>query len=131
MAISLRNKYLHRPPHQTARTEERAICHHCYHDNLIIRLVRARHEHDSQHVCTYSSCSYFNIHQSSGSNMSFVRQHPIYFVPVLLFIFALGPATESMVAFLLKLSDRIPKIHRQLRFILCLVGKKKIEVEGN
>jgi len=33
--------------------------------------------------------------------MSSVRQHPIYFVPVFLFIFALAPATEGIIVFIL------------------------------
>lgn len=60
----------------------------------------------------------------SGSNMSPMRQHPIYFVAVLLFNFALAPATEGMVVF----SDRTPYIYRQLKFILCLV--EKLQVKG-
>ena len=65
----------------------------------------------------------------SERNMSSVSQHPIYFVPVLLFIFALAKATEGIVVLFLKLSDCIPYIYRQLKFILCLVeetasGKK-------
>lgn len=61
----------------------------------------------------------------SGSNMSSMRQHPIYFVAVLLFNFALAPATEGMVVF----SDRTPYIYRQLKFILCLV--EETTSEGN
>lgn len=54
-----------------------------------------------------------------------MRQHPIYFVAVLLFNFALAPATEGMVVF----SDRTPYIYRQLKFILCLV--EETTSEGN
>lgn len=61
----------------------------------------------------------------SGSNMSSMRQQPIYFVAVLLFNFALAPATEGMVVF----SDRTPYIYRQLKFILCLV--EETTSEGN
>ena len=57
----------------------------------------------------------------SRSNMSSVRQDPIYFVPVLLFIFILAPATEGMVVFLLKFCDRIFHINLKSKFILSLV----------
>ena len=57
--------------------------------------------------------------------MSSVRQYPIYFVPVVLLILALAPATEGMVVFLLKLSGRTPYIHSHLKSILCFVKETR------
>ena len=83
-------------------------------------------------VCTYAKIALVDILMHiraefpfSRSNMSSVRQDPIYFVPVFLFLFILAPATEGMVVFILKFRDHISHINRKLKFILCLVKGMK------
>ena len=64
----------------------------------------------------------------SRSNMSSVRQHPIYFIPVFLFIFVLAPATEGIIVFILS-SDILYPLWIASRS-LCLVEEIWI-VDGN